>query len=137
MMNNKKKKKKKTEQLKNENYYEVLKKLKNQRNLTWNKNGELIYKGTLIPSSHISKLLKNAFSNDTTNVLKGMKTFYKVLKQINISPSIIINSVGKKLLSKTESKRYMRPPGKLVYNKGKTEKASFTPWQLTGKEILN
>ena len=133
----KKVKKVKTEQLKDENYYEILKKLKKQRNLTWNKKGEIIYKGTLIPSSHISKLLKNAFLNDVKKNPKGMKTFYKVLKQINISPSLIVNSVGKKLLSNTQKNISIRPPGKLAYNKEKTVGNSFTPWQLTRREMLN
>ena len=50
--------------------------LKKNRNIKWNKKGEIVYKGKLFPESNIKHLVNHAIHNNNSRP-HGIKTFYK------------------------------------------------------------
>ena len=48
--------------------------LENGENLKWNKDGELVYKGKVIPNSNIMELVTHAIQHDKSKPI-GMKIF--------------------------------------------------------------
>lgn len=54
-----------------------------QHRLQWNKKGELIYHGQVIPGSHITDLLKNS-QRQYKHAPVGLQEFQDGLKEINI-----------------------------------------------------
>lgn len=82
--------------------------------LSWNKDWKLIYKNNIIPDSDIRKLIRHAVL-DSDKQLKGMKTFYKGLSEMDIPKIMIANKKGRQLFKKykTEKHSQFRPPGNL------------------------
>jgi len=52
--------------------------------LQWNERGELLYRGTLIPGSHITDLLKNSQRHYRHLQPIGQKEFRKGLQELNV-----------------------------------------------------
>ena len=88
--------------------------LENSEDIKWNKNGELIYRGKIIPDSNVIELITHAIENDKSHPI-GMKTFYKYLSKINIPTKIISNKQGCYIMKKTSTQYddLWRPPGQL------------------------
>lgn len=55
-----------------------------QQGLRWNNHGELIYKGKVVPGSHITDLLKNSQRQYKHLKLTGLEEFRNGLKDLNI-----------------------------------------------------
>jgi len=64
--------------------------------LGWNSNGEIIYKGTLLPETNIVKLIDDVLRKRKKSPI-GSKTFYNALNEINLPHNYVIN---KKVFSK-------------------------------------
>ena len=73
--------------------------LENSEDMKWNKDGELIYKGKVIPNSNIMELITHAVQNDKSQPI-GIKTFYKYLSKINISSKLISSKQGRYIMKK-------------------------------------
>ena len=88
--------------------------LEKSENIKWNKTGELLYKGKMIPNSNVIELITHAIQNDKSNPI-GMKTFYKILAKANIPIKLIMNKEGRHIMKKTldEKNNIWRPPGQL------------------------
>ena len=88
--------------------------LENSEAIKWNKNGELMYKGKVIPKSNIMELITHAVQNDKSQPI-GMKTFYKYLSKINIPLKLISNKQGLYIMKQlsTHQDNMWRPPGRL------------------------
>jgi len=55
-----------------------------QHRLRWNQQGELIYRGQVIPGSHITDLLKNSQRQYRHSQPVGVREFQDGLKELNI-----------------------------------------------------
>ena len=86
--------------------------LENSEDMKWNKDGELIYKGKVIPNSNIMELITHAVQNDKSQPI-GMKNFYKYLSKINIPSKLISSKQGRHIMKKisTSQDNMWRPPG--------------------------
>ena len=89
-----------------------------KNNIKWGSNGEVIYKGQNIKKSNISTLILHAITK-TKDKPHGLKIFYKALSKINIPSFLIINKIGKRMLTKKTESFHWRPPGRLYQNDGK------------------
>ena len=76
----------------------LLRHLENNENLSWDKKGEIIYKGKLIPNSNILTLINHTIHDNDTSEPIGMKSFYKVLENSNVLRILIENKKGKHLV---------------------------------------
>ena len=88
--------------------------LKKNKNIKWNKKGEIFYKGKLFPESNIKHLVNHAVHNNNSRP-HGIKTFYKILAKSNIPKKLISNKEGRHLMEKVLHERDIdwRPPGRL------------------------
>ena len=59
-----------------------------QQTLAWDDAGQLLYKGTSIPGSHIVDLLKDSQYKHKGRHLEGSKEFYEGLKQIHLPATL-------------------------------------------------
>ena len=78
--------------------------LKKNRNIKWNKKGEIVYKGKLFPESNIKHLVNHAIHNNNSRP-HGIKTFYKILAKSNIPKKLISNKEGRHLMEKVLHER--------------------------------
>ena len=75
--------------------------------LAWNDVGELVYKGTTIPGSHIIDLLKDSQYEHKAYHLTGVNTFYRGLEEIHVPKTVL-----RKFINKREPEQVRtRPPG--------------------------
>ena len=90
----------------------LLRNLENNKNISWNKRGEIIYKGKKIPKSDILTLINHAIHNSKSEPV-GMKFFYKVLGNSKVPHLLISNEKGKEIIKKMKEKKELmwRPPG--------------------------
>ena len=88
--------------------------LRKNKDIKWNKKGEILYKGKILPETNIIHLIKHAMQNDKSRP-HGVKAFYRILAKANIPKKLISNKEGKHLMEKVlhEKKIEWRPPGRL------------------------
>ena len=88
--------------------------LKKNKDIKWNKKGEIFYKGKIFPESNIKHLVNHAVHNNKSRP-HGIKTFYKILAKSNIPKKLISNKEGRHLMEKILHERDIdwRPPGRL------------------------
>ena len=98
----------------------LLRHLENNKNIPWNEEGEIIYKGKEVPKSDILTLINHAIHNYESEPI-GMKTFYKVLGNSNVPHLLISNKKGKEIIKKMKEKKELkwRPPGQINIKKKK------------------
>ena len=77
----------------------LLRHLENNKNISWNEEGEIIYKGKKVPKSDILTLINHAIHNYESEPI-GMKTFYKVLGNSNVPHLLISNKKGKEIIKR-------------------------------------
>lgn len=65
-----------------------------QQRLKWNRHGELIHDGRLIPGSHITDLLKNSQRQYKHVQPVGLEEFQDSLKELNIPVGLTENRPG-------------------------------------------
>ena len=88
--------------------------LKKNKNIKWNKKGEIFYKGKIFLETNIKHLVEHAVHNNK-NRPYGIKTFYRILAKSNVPKKLISNKEGRHLMEKFLHERdiYWRPPGRL------------------------
>ena len=93
----------------------LLRYLKKNPNISWNKNFEFQFKNKTFTNSNIIKLLKHAVHKSYSKP-KAMKEFYITLSTLSIPKYILVNKKGRSIIRKklTEKNDKWRPPGKLV-----------------------
>jgi hypothetical protein len=65
--------------------------LENTDHLTWNKDGEIIYQGDVVPNSNIDELLRYTSRNVSHSAPAGLDVFMKWLKKENVPEFAIGN----------------------------------------------
>ena len=69
----------------------LLKCLKQGDNIAWNTKGELVYKGDVIPNTHIHDLVQDVFRKHKTHIPVGWQTFARALRESNIPQDLVGN----------------------------------------------
>ena len=69
----------------------LMQRLKMDHNIGWNSRGELIYKGEVVPHTHIHDLVQDVLRKRKTHTPHGWKTFAKALKESHIPKDLIGN----------------------------------------------
>ena len=69
----------------------LLKKLKQDDNIAWNAKGELVYKGDIVPNTHIHDLVQDVLRKRKTHIPHGWQTFAKALRESNIPQDLVGN----------------------------------------------
>ena len=69
----------------------LLRRLKQDNNITWNANGELIYKGDVVPNTHIHDLIQDVLRKRKTHIPVGWQTFARALRESNIPQDLVGN----------------------------------------------
>ena len=69
----------------------LLRRIKQDDNIEWNTKGELVYKGEVVPKSHIHDLVQDVLRKRKNHVPKGWETFAKALKESNIPQDLVGN----------------------------------------------
>ena len=69
----------------------LLRRLKQDDNITWNTKGELVYKGDVIPNTHIHDLVQDVLRKRKTHVPVGWQTFVRALRESNIPQDLVGN----------------------------------------------
>ena len=69
----------------------LLKRLKQDDNIAWNTKGELVYKGDVIPNTHIHDLVQDVLRKRNTHVPVGWQTFARTLRESNIPQDLVGN----------------------------------------------
>ena len=69
----------------------LLKCLKQDDNIAWNTKGELVYKGDVIPNTHIHDLVQDIFRKHKTHIPVGWQTFARALRESNIPQDLVGN----------------------------------------------
>ena len=62
----------------------LLRRLKQDDNIAWNDKGELVYKGDVVPNTHIHDLIQDVLRKCKTHVPVGWQTFARALRESNI-----------------------------------------------------
>ena len=96
---------------------ELLKLLRKNDNIKFNKKGEICYKGKLLKRSNVYDLINHAIHTNRSHPVH-MKNFYKILDKIIIPNKLIKNKEGKNIMNKAihDIDTRWRPPG-LFYHK--------------------
>ena len=92
---------------------ELLKLLRKNDNIKFNKKGEICYKGKLLKRSNVYDLINHAIHTNRSHPVH-MKTFYKILAKIVI-PNKLIKNEGRNIMNKAihDIDTRWRPPGRL------------------------
>ena len=69
----------------------LLKRLKQDDNIAWNTKGELVYKGDVIPNTHIHDLVQDVLRKRKTHIPVGWQTFARALRESNIPQDLVGN----------------------------------------------
>ena len=93
---------------------ELLKILRKNDNIKFNKKGEICYKGKLLKRSNVYDLINHAIHTNRSYPVH-MKNFYKILAQIVIPNKLIENKEGRNIMNKAihDIDTRWRPPGRL------------------------
>lgn len=105
--------------------YLLLQHISDYNILKWRDNGEIKYKGKIIPKSNIISLLKHVMNKTDISEQPGVHIFYKALRKINIPEYLITNVKALSVLKESDpkyDKNAWRPPGELVEKKKKKKK---------------
>ena len=78
---------------------EVLKLLRKNDNIKFNKKGEICYKGKLLKRSNVYDLINHAIHTNRSHPVH-MKKFYKILAKIVIPNKLIQNKEGRNIMNK-------------------------------------
>ena len=91
---------------------ELLKLLRKNDNIKFNKKGEICYKGKLLKRSNVYDLINHAIHTNRSHPVQ-MKNFYKILAKIVIPNKLIKNKEGRNIMNKEIHDIYTRwrPPG--------------------------
>ena len=89
--------------------------MRKTKEISYDRKGQLKYRGKVIPDSNITELLIHAIKPKGNNNLKGLHQFYDGLALLNLPKSIIRNVEGRSFMKNHRNlKDYeWRPPGKL------------------------
>ena len=71
--------------------------LRKNKDIKWNKKGEILHKGKILPETNIIHLIKHAMQNDKSRP-HGVKAFYRILAKANIPKKLISNKEGVEFL---------------------------------------
>lgn len=97
--------------------------IKNSGSFSWNENGQLIYKGKLIPGSDVGQLLNDAVRNKKiVSNEETFENFLSALKSEGYPIQKILNRKKTKLPSfrvEQAKKRYRKPKGQFSMSKNK------------------
>ena len=93
---------------------ELLKLLRKNDNIKFNKKGEICYKGKLLKRSNVYDLINHAIHTNRSHPVH-MKNFYKILAKIVIPNKLIENKEGRNIMNKAihDIDTRWRPPGRL------------------------
>ena len=69
----------------------LLRRLKQDGNIAWNTKGELIYKGDVVPNTHIHDLVQDVLRKRKTHIAVGWQTFARALRKSNIPQDLVGN----------------------------------------------
>ena len=69
----------------------LLRQLKQDDNIAWNTKGELVYKGDVIPNTHIHDLVQDVLRKQKTHIPVGWQTFARALRESNIPQDLVGN----------------------------------------------
>ena len=91
---------------------ELLKLLRKNDNIKFNKKGEICYKGKLLKRSNVYDLINHAIHTNRSHPVH-MKNFYKILAKIVIPNKLIKNKEGRNIMNKAihDIDTRWRPPG--------------------------
>ena len=91
---------------------ELLKLLRKNDNIKFNKKGEICYKGKLLKRSNVYDLINHAIHTNRSHPVH-MKNFYKILAKIVIPYKLIKNKEGRNMMNKEihDIDNRWRPPG--------------------------
>jgi hypothetical protein len=104
----------------------ILQHIERTPGISWNEKGELVLKGEVVPRTHISDLLKNAFYQYKNWEAEGAVPFYNALAESHLPESLIRNPNRQTLLKQHKDPkppRYkdQKPPG--------IPAKTWLPWQ--------
>lgn len=89
----------------------ILNHLRKSPHLSWNEKGELMVGSSVVPHTHVSDLLKDAFYSYKHWTPEGLETFYRELAKSNLPTGLIKNPERRALL---ERYKQAKPPGVLA-----------------------
>ena len=69
----------------------LLKRLKQDDNIAWNTKGQLVYKGDVIPNTHIHDLVQDVLRKRKTHIPVGWQIFARALRESNIPQDLVGN----------------------------------------------
>ena len=69
----------------------LLRCLKQDDNIAWNAKGELVYKGDVVPNTHIHDLIQDVLRKRKTHIPVGWQTFARALRESNIPQDLVGN----------------------------------------------
>ena len=92
---------------------ELLKLLRKNDNIKFNKKGEICYKGKFLKRSNVYDLINHAIHTKRSHPVH-MKNFYKILAKIVIPNKLIKNKEGRNIMNKAihDIDTRWRPPGR-------------------------
>lgn len=89
----------------------ILSYIEKSPNLSWSQQGELVVEGQIVPRTHVSDLLKDAFYKHKNWEPEGVNEFYRELAKSNLPTALIRNQERRALL---ETYKQAKPPGVLA-----------------------
>ena len=69
----------------------LLRRIKQDTNMQWNDKGEFVYKGQVLPKTHIHDLVQDVLRKRKTLVPQGWQTFAQALKESNTPQDLVGN----------------------------------------------
>ena len=69
----------------------LLRKLKQNEHIRWNTNGEFVYRGEVVPHTHIHDLVQDILRKRKNYIPQGWQRFAKALKESNIPHDLVGN----------------------------------------------
>lgn len=82
----------------------LLERLKRNPDLSWNQNGEMLYKGQLHPNSNMLDLVNDVIRKRKGFNPTGWQTFVDVLSEMNIPRELVGNPDRRSIMNTTSSK---------------------------------
>ena len=69
----------------------LVRRIKQDDNIAWNTKGELVYKGDVVPNTHIHDLVQDVLRKHKTHVPVGWQTFARALRESNVPQDLVGN----------------------------------------------